>query len=109
MKWRIVGVSVGRGAILSAASLMILSSTTTILAAATFNTVMVGGRPDGDPLGPQIAPGVGFAVVDQFYLNEAGQVAFQATLQGSGVSTANDRGIWRWSAGNKSLLAREAS
>src|SRR5437867_3583270 len=40
-------------------------------------------------------------------LNDAGQVAFRASLTGTGVGSTNDTGIFRGSAGNLSLLVRE--
>ncbi len=64
----------------------------------------------------QQAPGTGFGVQfkdfsfnDRMMMDGLGRTYFEATLQGSGVSTANDRGFWRESQGNLSLLAREGN
>jgi len=64
----------------------------------------------------QQAPGTGFGVQfkdfsfnDRMMMDGFGRTYFEATLQGSGVSTANDRGFWRQSQGNLSLLAREGN
>jgi hypothetical protein len=40
-------------------------------------------------------------------INGPGQVAFTATLSGTGVVLANDRGLWAGTPGNLSLIARE--
>lgn len=58
------------------------------------------------------APGVAGANWDvinnsSLCLNDAGQVAFQATLLNGGVSATNDSGIWMGGPGNWSLVARE--
>jgi hypothetical protein len=39
--------------------------------------------------------------------NASGQVAFQGTLAGTGVTTANDTGIWTGTPGSLSLVVRE--
>jgi hypothetical protein len=40
-------------------------------------------------------------------VNNAGQVAFTATLTGPGISSTNDRGLWAGAPGSLSLIARE--
>lgn len=60
----------------------------------------------GDP-----APGVGAGVLagEPGYpsINNAGDIAFQSDLVGTGVSAANDTGLWTTSAGTPTLVARE--
>jgi len=62
----------------------------------------------------QQAAGTGFGVQfkdfsfgERMMIDGMGQTYFEATLQGAGVSTANDRGFWQESHGSLSLLARE--
>lgn len=62
----------------------------------------------------QQAAGTGFGVRfkdlsfgERMMMDGLGQTYFEATLEGAGVSTANDRGFWRENQGNLSLLARE--
>jgi hypothetical protein len=63
------------------------------------------------PLGPGLGPGVRFDSFSLFsYFNDADQVAFTATLArppGSGITTANDDGLWFASNGIIHLIARE--
>jgi hypothetical protein len=76
-----------------------------------FDTVMVSGRPDGDPLGPQLGTAIEWRSLDQAVINSQGHVAFQGrllTTQG-GVTSSTDRGIWRWESGSKELITREGS
>jgi hypothetical protein len=77
---------------------------------ASFNHAIALSGTDG-PLGPGLGPGVRF---DSFSLgpsfNDADQVAFMATLgrpPGSGITTANDDGLWLASGGVIQLIARE--
>jgi hypothetical protein len=58
---------------------------------------------------PGTGAGVNFSVLDGVppAINALGQVAFTATLSGTGVSGANDRGLWAGTPGNVSLVARE--
>jgi hypothetical protein len=59
------------------------------------------GKPDalalmarrGDPA-PGTSNGVRFGDLDYPTLNSAGQIAFRAALNGSGIGSSNDRGIW---------------
>jgi hypothetical protein len=76
-----------------------------------FDTVMVSGRPDGDLLGPQLGTAIEWRSVDQAVINSQGQVAFQGRLLSTqgGVTSATDRGIWRWESGSKELITREGS
>jgi hypothetical protein len=60
------------------------------------------------------APGVAganFNLVSTFNmcLNDAGMVAFQSSLVGGGVTTANDSGLWIGTPGNLVLVAREGT
>jgi uncharacterized delta-60 repeat protein len=58
------------------------------------------------------APGGGGAKFSGFLdpvVNDAGQVAFSATVAGSGVSTANNTGIWWGAPASLELLARTNS
>ncbi len=74
-----------------------------------FTPVAVEGLTVGDPLGPGLGAGIDWSSFDSFAINESGQVAFQVALQGTTVSTSNDRSVWRSSGGTLELLAREAS
>ena len=42
-------------------------------------------------------------------LNDAGQTAFRADITGSGVDSANNRGIWSEGSGSLALVARTGS
>jgi hypothetical protein len=53
------------------------------------------------------APGATFSTVSEPLLNNAGDVAFLATLTGNNVVGDNDTGIWATRQGNLSLVARE--
>lgn len=56
------------------------------------------------------APGTKKLAFREIYdpaMNGSGQVAFQALLTGSGVTTANDMGVWAGTRGNLRLIARE--
>ena len=52
-------------------------------------------------------PGVTFGQLGDPVINNAGQVAFYAVLQGSEVSNANNQGLWIGPAGDLKLLVRE--
>lgn len=58
------------------------------------------------------APGVPGANLDtvnnsSLFLNDSGEIAFQSSLAGGGVTTTNDTGIWAGTPGNLQLVARE--
>jgi hypothetical protein len=58
------------------------------------------------------APGFGGATFSTFsdaLLNGEGQIAFQAVLAGTGVTTANNASLWSTTSGALSLVAREGS
>jgi hypothetical protein len=40
-------------------------------------------------------------------INKAGHLAFMGTLQGSGIDSSNDKGVWSDASGSLSLLARK--
>ncbi len=77
-----------------------------------------GGDPSGGQSGAVViirtgvaAPGVSDAQFDRLSslaLNNAGQVAFKATLGGGGIANNNDEGIWVGTAGSVVLAARES-
>ncbi len=54
---------------------------------------------------PGVGSGVSFATLSNLQFNNAGQIAYLATLSGAGISSLNDQGIWRDSA----LIARTGS
>jgi hypothetical protein len=56
---------------------------------------------------PGAASGVDFHRLDNPALNAAGQTAFSADIRGSGVSPANNAGIWSEGSGSLDLAARE--
>ena len=66
--------------------------------------VATNGTPSPDGIGRIVLPSAGAARGPS--LNDAGQVAFRATLTGTGVGPTNDSGIFRGSAGNLTLLVR---
>jgi hypothetical protein len=70
-----------------------------------FETVMVGGRPEGDSLGPELGPGVDYEFAGTFALNSTGQIVFASSLAGANIG-ADFAGIFRWTNGSKELLAR---
>ena len=63
---------------------------------------------NGSPA-PGTPAGVNFRSVSLSTLNATDQTAFSSSLSGSGVTGANDSGIWLGSAGNLELIAREGS
>jgi hypothetical protein len=58
---------------------------------------------------PGTASGVNFLTFSAPALNGASQVAFRAILTGTGVTNANDQGIWSEGSGALDLIAREGS
>src|SRR5262249_15116638 len=71
---------------------------------ATSELTLVARRGDH---APDTSSGVNFSDLDYPTLNSSGQVAFRAELTGSGVGTANDRGIWATDeTGALNLIAR---
>ncbi|XAL99601.1 hypothetical protein OT109_18730 [Phycisphaeraceae bacterium D3-23] len=58
---------------------------------------------------PGTGPGVVFDGFNNPFLNAAGQVAFEATLDGTGVDDTNDRGMWSQGSGSLELIARSGS
>lgn len=58
---------------------------------------------------PGTDPGVVFDDFNNPFLNSAGQVAFEATLSGTGVDDTNDRGMWSQSGGVLDLIARSGN
>ena len=59
---------------------------------------------------PGTEPGVNYSFFNNPVINGAGQTAFFATLTGTGVDGANDRGLWSEAAGaigSPALIARE--
>jgi len=66
--------------------------------------VAVSGAP-----APAAGDDVRFKDIDNPVLNDAGQVAFSATLTGTGVTQDNDESLWLRSADGLKLLAREGA
>ncbi len=58
---------------------------------------------------PGTASGVNFRLFAPPSLSNAGQAAFLAALDGVGVNSANERGIWVERSGGLTLIAREGS
>jgi hypothetical protein len=54
-----------------------------------------------------VLPGITIRNATLAGFNDARQVGFLATLQGSGVTDSNDASLWLWSNGNLRLVARE--
>lgn len=79
------------------------------VAALEFDTVAVSGRPAGDLLTPPLSGDIDWRSFGSFTINEAGQVALSARVQGTGVVTSNDTIVIRWTNGVYDLLAREGS
>jgi len=57
-------------------------------------------------LGPGLGQGVFFNSISDYFVNENGHVSFSSTLTGTGVSSANDRGIWMGHEGGLANVAR---
>jgi hypothetical protein len=62
-----------------------------------------GNAAPGTPAGVVFSGGM----QNWLMLNDAGQVVFRANLTGTGVTTANDAGIWAGAPGALQLVARE--
>ncbi len=56
---------------------------------------------------PGTPSGVNYSSVNSPGLNDAGQIAFNGLLTGSGVDSTNDWGIWSEGSGSLALVARE--
>ena len=72
--------------------------------AQTVRTVALSGQP-----APGTPSGVVYGTFDAPALNAGGRTAFDATLTGSGVTGANQRGIWSEGSGPLALIARSGS
>lgn len=55
---------------------------------------------------PDTTDGIKYLLLGLPVLNSAGQVAFRATLTGSGVDFTNNRGLWSLRTGSLDLIAR---
>jgi hypothetical protein len=79
------------------------SSTAGIFAGApgSFQTIVLGGAATPDGVGNFNSLGTSIA------FNAAGQVAFTSSLTGTGVTTANDNGLYAGSAGDVVKIVRE--
>jgi len=63
---------------------------------------------EGDPAPASMGPGVFFGTVNStVQLNDAGQLAFFASVTGAGVTSANDQCLFTGTPGNWTLVARE--
>lgn len=63
---------------------------------------------EGDPAPASMGPGVLFGTVNStVQLNDKGQLAFFATVTGTGVTSANDQCLFTGTPGNWTLVARE--
>ncbi len=71
-------------------------------AAVTYRTVVFTGDPS-----PGLEAGVSYSGGGLPSINSAGQVAFRGWLQGPGVDSTNNVGIWSEGAGNLTLVARQ--
>lgn len=56
---------------------------------------------------PDTAPGTNFIVFQDPDINNAGQLAFSASVTGGGSTAADDTGIWIMGGGTSALVARE--
>ena len=56
---------------------------------------------------PGTPSGVKFKSFIQFFISNADDILFTATLTGTGVNSTNDKGVWLSKSGNISLLLRE--
>ncbi|MGL4512671.1 MAG: DUF7453 family protein [Lacipirellulaceae bacterium] len=95
-------------------TLLAVASLTGALAASTsqavsfqFETVMVSGRPDLDPLGPGLGTGIDYGFAGTFSMNDAGQVAFASSLSGAEVSSDTDSVMQVWTDGVKKTIVRK--
>jgi len=58
---------------------------------------------------PGLPSGVKWLVPGDPAINDAGQIAFVSLLTGTGVTSANDKGIWSGTAGNFSMVTRKGA
>jgi hypothetical protein len=64
---------------------------------------------EGNPA-PGTTSGVNFGTFDMITVNASGQIAFRASLAGTGVTTSNDEGIWATdSTGTLRLIVRKGA
>lgn len=65
------------------------------------------GRSNVPALSPGLGGGITFFSVSDPAMNASGDLVFQATLTGSGITGANDQSLWLWSRGQLTMLLRE--
>jgi hypothetical protein len=74
-------------------------------------TITAVAREGSSGPSPNVGEGIYFASIPSkgatFAANAAGEIAFAATLAGTGVSSANDGGIWIWNHGALTKIVRE--
>jgi hypothetical protein len=79
-------------------------------AAIAYNTIALSGATGTSlGLGPNLGAGVHFSDLSFPTVNASGQIAFNGTLTGAGVSTTNDSGIWSNVGGAVAVAAREGA
>ncbi len=74
--------------------------------------IFVGNPPSLLVAAGEDAPGIGggkFKTLQNPLLAPDGSVAFAATVQGTGIKTANDQGVWMSSGGVHTLVLREGT
>lgn len=69
-----------------------------------FATVALSGN---QGFGPKLEAGVAFDVPEHPSINDAGDVAFTASLVGTSVTSSNDSGLWATGNGSLRVIARE--
>jgi hypothetical protein len=69
---------------------------------------VVARKGSGGP-GPNVEDDVYFSGFGLLVMNAAGEVAFRATLTGTGVNDSNNGGIWTSAGGTLAVVAREGS
>lgn len=69
-------------------------------------TLAVVARSGSDGPGPNVGVGVEFSLLDQPFINAAGEIAFLGRVTGAGVDATNNTGIWTNAGGTLSVAAR---
>jgi hypothetical protein len=72
-------------------------------------TLAVVAREGNAGPGPNVGAGVNFISFGNHALNAAGEVAFNGQLTGTGVTSANNTGIWSTVGGTLAVVAREGN
>jgi hypothetical protein len=59
--------------------------------------------------GPGLGSGVNFGSIVSVRMNAGGDIVFDGTLTGTGITSANNQGLWTWNDNALQLIARSGS